>query len=89
MLSFLTLVALARAVSRTNCRMVLVAALGLAVLVSALPAAQGAFDANRAALQLESERVFPLEHCHDHVSTIVEPTSWRSRVCCIDAVHHI
>ena len=45
---------------------------GLALMVSILPAAQGAFDANRAAPQLESELVFPLEHWHNHASMIVE-----------------
>jgi hypothetical protein len=79
--SFLTAVALAKAVSRTSGRMVLVAALGLAAMVAILPAAQGSFDANRAAPQIESELVFPLEHWHNHASMIVEAPNGDLLVC--------
>ena len=59
----------------------LVPTLGLALMVSILPAAQGTFDANRAAPQLESELVFPLEHWHNHASMIVEAPNGDLLVC--------
>src|SRR6478735_3226712 len=59
----------------------LIATLGLAVVVSILAAAQGAFEANRAAPQLESELVFPLEHWHNHASMIVEAPNGDLLVC--------
>src|SRR4029450_9848196 len=67
--------------SRTSGRMVLIAAFGLAVMVSILAAAQGTVDANRAAPQLESELVFPLEHWHNHGSMIVEAPNGDLLVC--------
>src|SRR4029434_2022159 len=69
---------------RTSARMktrLLVATLGLAVMVSILPAGQGTFDANRSAPQLESELVFPLEHWHNHASMIVEAPNGDLLVC--------
>jgi predicted neuraminidase len=59
----------------------LVTALGLAVMVSIRPTAQGTFDTNRAAPQLESELVFPLEHWHNHASMIVEAPNGDLLVC--------
>src|SRR5262245_63375393 len=67
--------------SRTSGRMILVAALGLAVMVSILSAAQGTFDANRAVPQIESELVFPREHWHNHASMIVEAPNGDLLVC--------
>src|SRR5262245_28188211 len=81
MFSFLTAVALAKAVSRTGGRLALVAASGLAVMVSILSAAQGTFDANRAAPEIESELVFPLEHWHNHASMIVEAPNGDLLLC--------
>src|SRR5262245_38821603 len=75
---------LARAVSRMSARMsirLFVTAVGLAVMVPILPAAQGTFDSNRAALQLEAELVFPLEHWHNHASMIVEAPNGDLLVC--------
>src|SRR6476660_2783858 len=62
-------------------RSLLVATLGLALMVSILPAAQGTFDANRAAPHFESELVFPLEHRHNHASMIVEAPNGDLLVC--------
>ena len=61
--------------------MVLVAASGLAVMVSILVAAQGTFDANRVSPQIESELVFPLEHWHNHASMVVEAANGDLLVC--------
>src|SRR5262249_5419640 len=73
-----------KAASRTSARVMTrlpFAILGLTVMVSILPAAQGTFDANRAAPQLESELVFPLEHWHNHASMIVEAPNGDLLVC--------